>query len=76
MAAQCGITNLALTLNKILVSHIQAMLPGLRMKIMAQIDKRSQEMKIYGDAPSLDTPMEQYPTCSDCQSSASEGQCC
>lgn len=56
---RCGIANLASTLNKILVSHIQSMLPGLRMKILAQIDKRSQEMKLYGDEPTLDTPMEQ-----------------
>lgn len=48
-----------MTLNKILVSHIQSMLPGLRMKILGQIDKRMQEMQLYGDEPPTDTPMEQ-----------------
>jgi len=56
---RCGTTNLAMTLNKILVSHIQSMLPGLRMKILGQIDKRMQEMQLYGDEPPTDTPMEQ-----------------
>ena len=36
------------------------MLPGLRMRIAAQIDKRSQEMKLYGDTAPADTPMEQF----------------
>ena len=57
---RCGVTNLALSLNKILVSHIQSMLPGLRIRIAAQIDKRSQEMKLYGDTAPADTPMEQF----------------
>eukprot|EP00210_Caulerpa_lentillifera_P001828 g1758.t1 len=55
---RCGVANLAQNLNKILVSHIQRLLPNLRMKISGQIERKTQEMKLYGDAPLLDTPME------------------
>lgn len=55
---RCGVANLAQNLNKILVSHIQRLLPNLRLKISGQIERKTQEMKLYGDAPPADTPME------------------
>lgn len=55
----CGMANLRRILNKILASHIQRLLPTLKMKINVQIDQKSQEMELYGDAPVIDTPLKQ-----------------
>eukprot|EP00210_Caulerpa_lentillifera_P006853 g6550.t2 len=56
---RCGVENLAKNLNKILTSHIERLFPDLRRKIGVQIERKDQEMKLYGDAQPANTPMEQ-----------------
>ena len=49
--AQCGTPVLARTLNRILVDHIRGVLPQLRGHIEEALDRRLEELRIYGDAP-------------------------
>ncbi|KAK9803596.1 hypothetical protein WJX72_003244 [[Myrmecia] bisecta] len=51
VAAQCGIANLARSLNRILVEHIRTLLPTLRGHIEQALDKRIAELRVYGDMP-------------------------
>ena len=49
VAAQCGVTKLASSLNTILVEHIRLMLPQLRSAIDEALEKRLAELRLYGD---------------------------
>lgn len=56
---RCGVANLRRILNKALVSHVERLLPSVRMKISVQIDQKRQEMELYGDTPVVDSPLKQ-----------------
>lgn len=53
---QCGIANLAKSLNSILVEHIKTLLPKLRSTIEAELDNQVEELMGYGEAPVDNTP--------------------
>lgn len=48
---QCGRGALARTLNAVLVLHIRASLPQLRVRLEEALEKCSAELRVYGDAP-------------------------
>ena len=49
--SQCGIPALAKTLNAILVDHIRALLPSLRVHLEESRDRRAKELAVLGEAP-------------------------
>ena len=51
VASQCGTPALARALNRILVDHIRAVLPSLRVKLEEALAKRTAELSMYGSAP-------------------------
>ena len=51
VAPQCGIGALARALNRVLVEHIRAALPGLRARLDAALERRTAELKTYGELP-------------------------
>eukprot|EP00803_Ostreobium_quekettii_P000358 evm.model.scf_2577.1 EVM.evm.TU.scf_2577.1 scf_2577:2056-6930(-) len=55
VSTQTGVPQLAQRLNSILVAHIQTILPGLRREIAREKEKRTAELRDYGDAPPTDS---------------------
>ena len=51
VASQCGVPALARTLNAILVDHIRALLPSLRVHLEESAERRAKELAVLGDAP-------------------------
>ncbi len=51
VAPQCGIGALARALNRVLVEHIRAALPGLRARLDSTLERRAAELKTYGELP-------------------------
>lgn len=58
MASQCGVSNLAINLNQILIDHIRHILPNLKSQINKELETRLSELELYGDAPSLNSRVE------------------
>jgi len=51
VSSQCGVPALARTLNAILVDHIRALLPSLRVHLEESAERRAKELAVLGDAP-------------------------
>ena len=51
VASQSGVPALARTLNAILVDHIRALLPSLRVHLEESAERRAKELAVLGDAP-------------------------
>ena len=48
--SSCGVGNLAMRLNTILVAHIRSLLPSLRRHIGEALEARTNELRSYGEA--------------------------